>query len=279
MIVVSIDDFRKCAELSKQIGKWQAWHEHYFPKYKGVFSPMLKYLYRCNVTDLKDTVDNFDFDQALGVASKFFQDDGLSLTESLLSKSKDKCGFEQDYDLYLLIGLGQVDGTSLPAEKPFLYFGIERYVSPARLKYLVPHEYNHLVRLWSVYKGELREENFCLGDMVTTEGLAVIFSAIVANDGFSVENALLMPKEDIGFCREHREELLVEIQEHWNKPFTSELMSAYMTGSNEWKNGKPTRIGYFVGSQIVSAVLAKGYDICALTKMPTAEIMGLFKAA
>jgi len=52
-----------------------------------------------------------------------------------------------------------------------------------------------------------------------------------------------------------------------------------MIGSMEWKDGRPTRIGYFVGAEIVKAVLAKGIDICALTRMPKDEIMNLFQAA
>ena len=276
MIIVSIDDFRRCVELSRQVGKWQAWSDNYFPKYEGVFVPMLKYLYQCNVTDLRDAVENFDFDQALAIASKFFRDDGLSLIESLLPKAKEKCGFDKDYDLYLLIGLGHVDGTSLPAKTPFLYFGIERYESPERLKYLVPHEYNHLVRLWSVYDGEFVEKP-SLGEIVMMEGLAVAFSVIVADDKSpaGIDNALMMSKEDVEFFHEHQEELMAEVQEHWDDILTSELMDTYLIGSYEWKDGRPTRIGYFVGAQIVNSVLTKGHEIGTLTKMPTEKIMEL----
>jgi len=279
MIIVSIDDFRRCVELSKQVGKWQAWSDNYFPKYEGVFVPMLKYLYKCNVTDLRDAVENFDFDQALAIASKFFRDDGLSLIESLLPKAKEKCGFDKEYDLYLLIGLGHVDGTSLPAKTPFLYFGIERYESPERLKYLVPHEYNHLVRLWSVYNGEFVEKT-SLGEIVMMEGLAVAFSVIVADDKSpaGMDNALMalmMSREDVEFFHEHQEELMAEVQEHWDDILTSELMDTYLIGSYEWKDGRPTRIGYFVGAQIVNSVLTKGHEIGTLTKMPTEKIMEL----
>jgi len=135
-----------------------------------------------------------------------------------------------------------------------------------------------VVRLWSVYEGKLSAEELTLGEMVVMEGLAVTFSAAVVSNKFPVidENALLMPKEDFEFCHEHREELISEILEHWNKSLTSKLMSDYMMGSSEWENGRPPRIGYFVGAQIVSAILAPGFEIDVLTKMPARKILELF---
>jgi len=277
MIIVSIDDFRRCVELAKRVGKWQAWHESYFPKYEEVFASMLKYLYRCDITDLQAAVEDFDFEQALATAGKFLRDDNLSLIEGLLLKAREKCGFDKDYDLYLLIGLGHVDGTSLPAKKPFLYFGLERYESPERLKYLVPHEYNHLVRLWSLYDGELAKE-ISLGEIVLMEGLAVVFSSIIAGDGSipEIDSALLMPKEDIAFCYKHREELVAEVQRQWDDILTSELIDAYLKGSYEWKNGRPPRIGYFVGAHIVNSLLAEGQEIGTLTIMPSKKMLELY---
>lgn len=275
MIIVSIDDFRRCAELSRRVGKWQAWRDYYFPKYEDVFAPMLKYLYRCDVDDLRYAVESFDFDHAMRIASRFFQDDGFSQVESLLLKAEERCNFDKDYDLYLLIGLGHVDGTSLPAKKPFLYFGLERY-EPDHLKYCVPHEYNHLVRIWSVYAGEIGEPR--LGEIVIMEGLAVVFSAMIADNKSpaEIDDALLMPKRDIEWCYEHKEELLAEVQGHWNDVISSELLDAYLIGGYEWKGGRPARIGYFVGAHIVNAVLAEGYEIDTLTKMPAEKIMELY---
>ena len=69
--------------------------------------------------------------------------------------------------------------------------------------------------------------------------------------------------------------VLAEVQEHWDDILTSELMDTYLIGSYEWKDGRPTRIGYFVGAQIVNSVLTKGHEIGTLTKMPTEKIMEL----
>lgn len=179
MIILGIDDFERCAALSKQVGKWQAWRNHYFPKYETIFGPMLKYLYRCDVEGLESAVQNFDFDQALVIANRFLKENNLPLIRDLIKKSEKECAFDRDYDLYLLVGLGHVDGSSLPASSPFLYLGIERYESPARFEYLVPHEYNHLVRIWSLYDGNLPMD-IALGEMIVMEGLAVVFAAVVA---------------------------------------------------------------------------------------------------
>ncbi|MHB0924768.1 MAG: DUF2268 domain-containing putative Zn-dependent protease [Bellilinea sp.] len=143
---------------------------------------------------------------------------------------------------------------------------------------MVPHEYNHMVRIWSVYHGNFDGLGF--GEMVITEGLAVVFSSMVAkNEPLNQpESALFMTEENLRFCVKHRDALIAEVLDHWQEPYETELMSRYMIGSFERKDGRPTRIGYFVGAEIVKAVLAKGIDICALTRMPTAEIMNLFHA-
>jgi len=278
MIIISMDDFQRCADLAGRVGKWEAWSQTYFPKYEAVFSAMLKNLYQCSITDLEDAVENLDFDHALNTAREFFKADGLSAVENLLAKSEEMCAFAEEFDLYLLIGLGHVDGTSLPGEKPFLYFGLECYTSNDHLAYLVPHEYNHMVRLWSVYHGNFDGLGF--GEMVITEGLAVVFSSMVVKNESpnQAESALFMTEDDLRFCLKHRDALIPEVLDHWQEPYEKDLMSRYMMGSIEWKDGRPTRIGYFVGAEIVKAVLAKGIDICALTRMPTAEIMNLFHA-
>jgi len=278
MILISMDDFQRCADLAGRVGKWQAWSQIYFPKYEAVFSAMLKYLYQCSINDLKDAVENLDFHHALNTAHEFFKADGLTAVENLLARSEEMCSFAEEFDLYLLIGLGHVDGTSLPGENPFLYFGLECYTSIDHLTYKVPHEYNHMVRLWSVYHGNL--DGFSFGEMVITEGLAVVFSSMVAKNESpnQAESALFMTPEDLRYCVEHRDALISEVLDHWQEPYETDLMSRTMIGSTAWKAGRPTRIGYFVGAEIVKAVLAKGNDICALTRMPTAEIMNLFHA-
>jgi uncharacterized protein YjaZ len=276
MIIIGLDDFKRYINLSEQKGKWQVWREYYFPKYEEVFSAMLKYLYRSDIDSLQDAVESLNFEQALKTAHSFFQDRGLLWTEKLLDKSAELCPFEQDYDQYFLIGLGHVDGTSLPGEKPFLYVGLERYESLERMQYLVPHEYYHMVRLWTIGQGVLRED-ITFGEIVIEEGLATVFSSLVATGSAQVdEKSLLMPEGDLKFCISREAVLVEEIVSCWEQSLTPKLLEAYLVGSYAWRNGRPSRIGYFVGACVIEFLLTQGYTLNDLIKLSADEIMGRY---
>lgn len=149
-IVSGVEDFEHCVQLAKEQGKWRAWREYYFESYRHVFDPMLEYLYMSALENLRPTVERLDFAHALGNARRFVRDRGADRVEGLLDEGERQCFVDSPYDVYLIVGLGRVDGTALPAETPFLYFGLELYDSPSPLQFLVPHEYNHLVRLTSL---------------------------------------------------------------------------------------------------------------------------------
>jgi len=277
MIVLGVEDIEKCIEYSKQVGKWRAWREFYYIKYQAVFAPMLKHLYRCGVDDLRPAVEKFDFENALMTANRFLAEGGVALTQEVIAKSQKRCPFERNFDLYFLVGLGNVDGTSLPSGKPFLYFGLERYESEARTRILVPHEYNHLVRSWSVYRGELDLSSFTLGDAVISEGLAVVFAGMISDEETPATNPLLMPQTDIAYCDAHCDELVDEVLLHWNEPFTWEAAEAYTNGRSTWKDGRPSRIGYYVGAHVVKTALGWAYGIGELTKMTAERIRQIYQ--
>ena len=274
MIIISLDDFKRYVRLAKRQGKWKAWREDYFVRYEEVFSAMLKYLYRNTVESLKEAVEYLDADKALATAQAFLREGGVLWVDEWLGKAEAICPFEREYVLYYLIGLGHVDGTALPARKPFLYLGLERYQSMDRVKYLAPHEYSHMVRLWDVEGGEPREYS-TFGDMVVEEGLATVFSSIVTQG--DMREALLMSEMDFAFCDAHRDKLVREVMEHWDRPISNDLLEKYLRGRHEWRDGRPTRIGYFVGAQVVEKLLAQGYTISELMKLPAKETIARYR--
>ncbi|MHB1119688.1 MAG: hypothetical protein ACYC11_06460, partial [Bellilinea sp.] len=76
-----------------------------------------------------------------------------------------------------------------------------------------------MVRIWSVYHGNFDGLGF--GEMVITEGLAVVFSSMVAkNEPLNQpESALFMTEENLRFCVKHRDALIAEVLDHWQEPY------------------------------------------------------------
>ena len=275
-IVSGIEDFKKCSEIAKEKGKWQAWYENYFVKYK-VFDLILKYLYMGDISVMKEGVESLDFEKAIKTGGKFQDDDGIKLVKDLLLKCEEFCSIDIDYAVYLLIGSGLCDGTSLPAKDPFLYFGLEFYHSPRQLRYLIPHEYNHLVRDSAVKDADF--DKIAIKNMVISEGLATLFPVLLEKreiTPLSIADCGMMPMDAARYCHEHEEELFSEIREIWGEKPTPELLTEYFWSSSEGWRDKIQKKGYYAGSRIIGSLLDRGHDICSLTRMETDKILKLW---
>ncbi len=278
--VVGVEDFKECVENAKNRGKWNAWYE-YFLKYRDVFERIIKYLYMTEINKIRPLVEGLDFDMALRNAEKFLREDGINRVSTLISMCEKLCRPEGEYTVYLLIDLGNIDGTSLPAENPFLFFGLELYVSPKQLEYLVPHEYNHLVRI-SVFKDEMmKSSQLTVKELVIFEGLATLFPAVLWGKEIgplSIIDAGMMSKDAAEYCLKNESNLMNELFSIWDEKLTRELLGKYFAGTSDgWREGRPAKIAYYVGSRIVGDLLKRGHNICELTKKPAEEILSLWK--
>lgn len=279
-IIVGFEDFKECVEDMVKKGKWGAWCD-YFKGYRNVFEPMLKYLYMMNLNEMKPLVEKFDFEKALCNAGKFLREDGIKNVKSLFLRSEKTCKVEEDYTVYLLIGLGNVDGTALPADKLFIYFGLELYRSPQQLTYLVPHKYNHLVRISTLKYGLKDFKNVTVKDLTILEGLGTLFPLILSRkdiNQLSIVDAGMMPNDVAKYCYKHEKEIKNEIFSVWDRNFSKEIMTKYFQGTSDgWMNDKPAKMGYYVGSRIIGDLLKKGHDICELTKTSSDEIFTMWR--
>ena len=280
--IVGVDDFRQCKALLGKESKWEIWLEHYYSHYANVFDMFLKRLYLAELESWREHVEMLDVDAALKTAEKFLHEDGVKHTENLLAMAERICPIDTNYVLYLLIGLGHVDGTVMVVSPPFLYIGLERYVSSEQLEYLVPHEYNHLVRMTTLYDIEDTQFQPTFGDIVISEGLATFFSGWVHGMSMPSDLAktLLMTGENLEKCHEQREMLFDQIFKLWNtsmSPTTYETFGKYLFAAGS-DSTTPFRSGYYVGNQIISDLVARKHDVVNLTKMPTTTILELYQS-
>lgn len=272
-LVLGIDEFRACAELAARVGKWEAWLSAYYPRFQDIFDAMLRYLYVAEFESLRDSVEGFDFDRAIQAADSFVSLGGVERVSSLLRASEEFLRADFDYDAYLLIGLGHVIGTALPARKPFTYLGLEHHPNLDGLADVVPHEFCHMAR--SAVLGEASNPNV-LGERIVSEGLSCVCSLLVNQQEVttdSLSSALMMPPDVLMYCDEHRKELHHEAHINWTSPMDQALTGEYFTGSDTgWTRGKPARSGNYIGARIVLDLLAQGADFAELVRTPADDL-------
>ena len=273
-ISIGLEDFEKLGQNITNEKKWDIWYNHYYLNYKDIFDKILKYLLMCDVNDIKPIIEHFDFNNALNRANMFINDKGVEKIKKILEECEKIIPFQNEYTVYLLIGFGYVDGTSLPENHPFLYFGIDMYKNLHTLDYLVSHEYNHMVRINALDDNEF--QNLTVKKLIIAEGLATLFPLTLMNkkiNQYSIADVKMMSEKAAEYCCENEKELIKEILEIIDEPITPDIMAKYFISSSGWKdNGQPEKIGYYVGSRIIGDLINSNYSICELTSMPTDEV-------
>ncbi|WP_169738728.1 DUF2268 domain-containing putative Zn-dependent protease [Salinicoccus luteus] len=132
-----------------------------------------------DMESIKDKVRDMDLETLSKEAEVAIQMHPVKELKEIISDSADYYNFADYYDVYLLVGLGHVDGTALPSESPFLYLGLER-LRNSDIKMLIQHEFNHLVRFNSIE--EVNEEmGMAVAQLAIAEGLATL-APLVTNE-------------------------------------------------------------------------------------------------
>lgn len=262
-LIVGLDTFERCVKSAEHVGKWNAWRA-YYTTYEDVFRTMLRYVYQCNLEDLRPHVEALDFATAMESGRRFVASGGVERVGTILRGCMHALPAADAFNVYLLVGLGHAQGMALPADPPYIYLGLEACHGTEGLDGLLAHEYNHLVRGAAVHRGSealvLR-----LNDWVIAEGLATVFSLVhlgiepTASRLMSTLPAL--PQDALSKV----EEIETELRSHWECEMTQELVKRYV--ATPWV--------YLIGGLWIARLLKQGYDIRNLTRMPTDTVSDL----
>jgi hypothetical protein len=274
---VGITEFEKVIQEADKIGKWEAWYKYYYKKYQDVFDAQLHYLYMLRLEDLKNIVESVDFDQMYQNAVKNYKEDIhnrlLHITEQVI----EEMSFNKQFSLYILIGLGHIDGTALPSTSPILYFGIERLKGADDLNILIPHEINHLVRLVSLPDEFNNKSTWTVKQLTIAEGLATLYPLLFNNIKItdeSIKKALMVDEKDFIHLRDNTDHLYHDIVNIWDMTLDQNIMKKYFMANS---GSELNKSGYYIGSIIIQKLISKGYSIKELTKMQTNKIVELYK--
>lgn len=279
-IISGLDDFKKVFLADNSSDKWQNWYSNYYCKYNHVLDLIFAVLHNAQVKEMKERVRNLTYGSFINTAEKFINDGGIKCVKNSLKEAEDYFDFTYDYKVYLLIGLGFVDATSLPADPPFIYFGLEHYRSIEQLKYVLPHEFNHLVRFCSIGRDEFMNfSKITVKQFIILEGLATIFPLVLKDQKIhplSIVDVKMIPEDAGEYCLKNEEQIFENLMQVWDNPITPDIMQKYFVSSAGWRGEKPEKMGYYVGSRIIGQLINNGWDIRELTTMKTEKIIDLW---
>ena len=161
---------------------------------------------------IKDMVRDMDLETLSKEAEAAIRMHPVKELKEIISNSADYYNFEDHYDIYLLVGLGHVDGTALPSEIPFLYLGLER-LRNSDIEMLIQHEFNHLVRFNSIE--EVNEEmGMTVGQLSIAEGLATLAPLIMNElelNEVNIKEGLFVNDEEFNRLRDNFSTLQEEL--------------------------------------------------------------------
>lgn len=279
VIIHMIDDFDILCEKEIEIGHFESYHQ-YTMKYPELFDGIFRWLYMTELENLKPMIDTVDFQQSLKIAKKNYENGVVQEIIDLAEKIASLLNFKEDFDIYLGLELGNIGGFagSNPKGRPFIYIGLDRVIDQSFLKYIIPHEMNHMVRSY-----ENKNINmFDFMERTITEGLGSICPIVLYNMDYTINtisSSLNLPNNEVKRLVDDSKLLIHEITEEFGTPLNEEKMKKYFTWSNQDEDDKYYLSGYYVGMEIVKALIDIGYDFDKLTIMSSKLIWQKYENA
>lgn len=278
-VVIGLEDFKRAFEGSKEIGKWESWYKYYYLQYKTIFDNQLKYLYMGDISLYKRFVEELDFEKAIAEAETLIRNGIVTKVTSELKRAQYSLEYSNDYRVYLLVGFGHVDGTAFISEMPYVYYGLET-LGKVDLKYLVPHEFNHMIHIEANINNFTGSAYISVGDYLILEGLGTIFPLWMNNKDFGrkdLKDALMVREDTYTLMQQNHEEYLMEIMNVFNEELNANFSQKYFIyNSSERVNSRPVKLGYYIGSCIILNLLDSGYSLKELTSMNSQKVYKLY---
>lgn len=275
-----LEDYEKLCIESDIHGNWVAW-KNYVSKYEALFSSILKGLYMSKLEDLKPTIESVNFKELYKKAKENIEKGYIEEIIKLTNKSLEYFGNEKDFTLYIGCELGNIGGCVLPLDDSMMvYFSLESIKDIYDLKFLVPHEINHLVRGLDGIKqdGFNIEQINTFKERLVSEGLGVFASFRLLDLEDNLENLsklIGIPGANIQTLINQEYILEKEILKQIDETLNAEKMYKYFAFTNEdILANKPVYSGYFIGFRIIQKLYnTQKYSLKELTILSADRIL------
>ncbi|GAB3071231.1 DUF2268 domain-containing putative Zn-dependent protease [Salinicoccus sesuvii] len=266
------ESYLKTIGQMKSDTKKEQWFEYYLI-YKDVFDTIFKYLYMKPVDSMLEIVEHTNFSKITVQADFGIHNSELLRLEETLKACSNYYEFKKIFNLYVLVGIGHIDGTALPSKTPFIYLGLER-LQDRDIELLIQHEFNHMVRFCDSSEF-MTATKLTVGQLVVAEGLATLAPLAMKNEILSEEalaKALFMKNIEYEKLKNNYNNIERSIIRDFDKELSPKLMSKYFMKNG----GEFDRAGYFYGMTIIKTLMDKKKSLPELTYMDTRTIMYYF---
>ena len=259
---------------AKKIGNFAA-YKAYTKKYMDFFGGVFKYLYMTTIDNLQPMIDQLNFDVLFATAQKNLNSSFEGIIKNNVKKTVDALKFDGDFDLYIGVDLGNIGGAAFLGDsgRPFVYIGIDRYISEEDAKILIAHEVNHMVRCAAL--GEINMFDF--SERVVAEGLGTYCPIDMFYEDKTLTADLIeavmmaLPHEKIKDLMRNKDELEKNVVKEFGTQLTEEKMKKFFTWTGD--DEEQPLSGYFVGLFIIDSLIRHGFTLAQLTAMPAHAIL------
>lgn len=275
-IINGINDFKKLLDITSSADRLEFWDNTYMKKYESIMTHQLVNLYHADCSIFHQFLKELDTDEVKASIEKI--DTNLICTiESVIKAATSELLFDDDFDVYLMVGFGHVMGTSGFGERPFVYLGLENLLDiRIDIEYLIAHEVNHMVRIATVevYQNKLGMGGLSFGDVMILEGLGVVNSVVFDTGSIEFNQELfrksLMISNEFYSCLEGDEEILKKkMLAKWNDNMSAEDWFEYFIVNGE---EDVMGAGYYIGGKMIYEILSRGIAMTELTSLSSGEI-------
>lgn len=273
---VGLEKFREVAKLeSIEEQHFDNWLR-YYKAYEDVFTTIFERMYRTDVKGLKSVITSLDLHRLEVQAMHGLEKHTIGRVEGVLQRCTCYFDFHIDFDVFMLVGFGHIDGCAPPAEKPFLYLGLERLFD-VDIEFLIPHEFNHLVRFHRL-KGLESMDEMTVKQLAIAEGLATLTPLMMNNeelsDGFFLRG-LMISKDEYAHLKANEDLIEKEITRDLGKSLTPELMDKYFMAHDHGE--LPLKSGYYFGLKLILTILRQAFELPKLTKQSTEDLYLIYR--
>lgn len=276
-VIHMIDEFKTlCGEIS-EIGSFEA-YRRYTLKYPKLFDKIFKGLYMTKLDNLKPMIDLVDFQKNLEIAQNNYKNGMVQNIIHYAEQVASFLGFNKEFDIYIGLELGNISGFSAPDLDgiPFVYIGLDSENELTSIKYLIPHEINHMIRLNAIKDIDM----FDFMERTITEGLGVYCSIVYNNIEYSaneISRILSLPIKQVVKLINNDKFIMNKVFGEFGSKLTQDKMSEFFIWSDSDSDEKYLFSGYYVGMRIIKELVEQGYDFSKLTIMPSSVIWERYK--
>ena len=273
-VIHMINDYKILCNNIEEIGKYDA-YKAYTEKYPYFFEGVLKYLYCQPIENLKEMIEQVDFNALLKNAEENYETGKVDYIINFMNIFVEKMNVNFDFSFLIGIEMGNIGGCASPCDTgdPHLYIGIDRALDEENVSMIISHELYHMLRAYMTKECTLDT----VFSRIVEEGLASYASLWAHNmewNAINIAKTLSVSEKQANNLLNNTNVLLDKIVADGEKSISVETMSEYFVA--EANEVEFPVIGYYVGLYLTHLSIEQGLEFERFVSMPLDDILDMW---